>query len=160
MDPLIAQLAARIKRLEDIEEIARLKAEYCNAMDGGWDRPAHDADRAIRLFVDDGSWSAPGIGVATGREAMYRLFRDFRKFPFAFHRVTNQVILVDGDQASGEWHVLVPIKFAAGEDSSWIGGIYNDEFRRTTEGWRIKSVSFTQALLSDHRPAWNVGTQT
>jgi hypothetical protein len=46
MDSQIAQLVARITRLEDIEEITRLKAEYCNAMDGGWDRPAHDADRA------------------------------------------------------------------------------------------------------------------
>ena len=159
LEALVAELTARIKRLEDIEEITKLKAEYCNAMDGGWDRPAHDADRAIKLFVDDASWSAPGIGVASGRDTMYALFCDFRKFPFAFHRITNQVIQIDGERATGEWHVLVPIKFAVGEASNWIGGIYNDEFQRTPAGWKIKSVKFTQTLLSDHHPAWQVGVE-
>jgi hypothetical protein len=151
-----AALEDRVRTLEDVNAIATLKAEYCDAMDGGWDRPAHDADRAIKLFLDDGSWAAPGLGEAVGRDAMYTLFQGFRKFPFAFHRITNQAIKVDGDEATGSWHVLVPIKFGA-EGSHWIGGIYNDRFQRTSAGWRIRSVHFTQAVLSERATPWQVG---
>ena len=146
------------RRLEDVNAIAALKAEYCDAMDGGWDRPAHDANRAIKLFTEDGSWSATRLGEATGRQAMYALFKDFARFPFAFHRITNQVISVDGDSATGTWHVLVPIKFS-GEDSSWIGGIYTDHFKRMAEGWKIASVAFEKALISQHSPGWKVGAE-
>ena len=30
----------RVQVLEDIQEINALKASYCNAADGGWDRPS------------------------------------------------------------------------------------------------------------------------
>lgn len=152
----IAALERRLQALEDINAITALKAAYCDAMDGGWDRPAHDADRAIALFLDDGSWSAPGIGEAVGRTAMYDLFKTFASFPFAFHCVANPSITVDGDEAKGSWHVLVPIKFGA-EGAHWIGGIYNDRFARTATGWKIRSVAFTQALLAERATSWDVG---
>jgi ketosteroid isomerase-like protein len=157
VNDIVCELQARVQQLEDVQAIATLKAAYCDAMDGGWDRPAHDADRGIELFVDECSWSAPGIGEAKGRAAVYALFKDFRKFPFAFHRVTNQVITVNGDTATGTWRVLVPIKFSA-DNSSWIGGIYTDVFARTPTGWKIVSVDFEQALLSTQEPQWQVGT--
>jgi hypothetical protein len=35
-------LEQRVQVLEDIQAITELKAAYCNAADGGWDRPSHE----------------------------------------------------------------------------------------------------------------------
>ena len=48
----------RLQTLEDITEIARLKAAYCEAVDGGWDRRTHRGEEVAALFVDDGVWDA------------------------------------------------------------------------------------------------------
>ena len=64
-------LERRLQRLEDIEEISKLKARYCNFVDGGWDRPTHDYDGVASIFTDDGVWEAiPTIRAETreGRE--------------------------------------------------------------------------------------------
>jgi SnoaL-like domain len=90
----------RLQILEDIQAITELKASYCNAADGGWDRPSHDADKVASLFVEGGVWDAGEIGRGEGREAIRALFNGFKRFPFAFHRVSNPVIKVQGDTAT------------------------------------------------------------
>jgi hypothetical protein len=146
----------RLQILEDIQAITELKASYCNAADGGWDRPSHDADKVASLFVEGGVWDAGEIGRGEGREAIRALFNGFKRFPFAFHRVSNPVIKVQGDTATGEWHVLVPITFEGNQDI-WAGGIYNDQFVRTPEGWKFKSLRFTRAFTSKNAQGWKVG---
>ncbi len=147
----------RLQRLEDILAITELKASYCNAADGGWDRPSHAYDAVASLFVEDGVWDAGGeIGRGEGREGIRALFEGFQRFPFAFHRISNPVIKVQGDTATGEWHVLVPIT-VENNQSIWIGGIYNDHFVRTAEGWKFKSLKFTRAFMTQNPQGWKVG---
>ena len=138
-------LEARLGILEDVQAISELKAVYCNAADGGWDRPTHDADAVASLFVEDAVWDAGEAGRGDGREGIRALFKSFQRLPFAFHRVSNPIIKVDGDTATGEWHLLLAISFSEKEEV-WVGGIYNDEFVRTPQGWRFKSLQFTAAF--------------
>jgi hypothetical protein len=50
-------LEARLQALEDREEIARLKARYCQLNDGGWNGPTHaHVDEVVDLFVEDAVW--------------------------------------------------------------------------------------------------------
>ena len=44
-------LEARLQALGAVQAIGELKADYCNAADGGWGRPTHDADRVASLFM-------------------------------------------------------------------------------------------------------------
>ena len=44
----LAAIEARLRRLEDIEAIKRLKARYCAACDDGY-----DPDRLAALFTED-----------------------------------------------------------------------------------------------------------
>lgn len=146
----------RLQRLEDTQAIGDLKAAYCNAADGGWDRPTHDYDALASLFVEDGVWDAGEYGGrCEGREAIRALIRSFRAWPFAFHRITNPVIRVDGDSAVGEWHVLVAIRFRANRDAV-VGGIYRDDFVRTSEGWRFETVRFEPAFEARLDSAWKL----
>jgi hypothetical protein len=46
-------LLARIQKLEDLEEIRRLKHKYCGLCDAGF-----QAKELGRLFTEDGVWEA------------------------------------------------------------------------------------------------------
>lgn len=145
-------LAQRVRLLEDLEEIKQLKALYCQYCDGGWDRPTHDYDRIAALFTEDAVTDGTA-GRTEGRENIRRLYRSYQVTPFAFHRVTNPIIKVAGDQATGNWHVLVAL---ARPDSQavWIAGIYDEEYVRTRDGWRIKLLKFTPAFITRYEQGW------
>ncbi len=144
-------MAQRLRRLEDIDAIQKLKARYCNYCDGGWDRPTHDYDGVASLFVEDGLWDArPLAPLAQGREAIRDLFKGFQAAPFAVHYVTNPIIEVDGDTATGQWHLLLAITQGDDQQAFWVIGIYNDEFVRTPEGWRFKALRFTPATMTPY----------
>lgn len=59
----------RLKLLEDIQEITKLKGRYWKYANGGWDRPTHDYDRLADLWVEDGVFDGgPVGGGGEGRE--------------------------------------------------------------------------------------------
>jgi ketosteroid isomerase-like protein len=149
-------LERRIKLLEDIEEISKLKARYCNYVDGGWDRPTHDYDGVASIFTEDGVWEAVPTIRAETREGIREYFRKAQDISLAFHRVTNPIIEVDGDTATGNWHVLVALTHPNGK-AVWIGGIYNDDFVRTDEGWKFKKLSFAFAFNVPYEKGWGPG---
>ncbi len=145
-------LAQRVRVLEDIEAIKQLKAMYCNSCDGGWDRPTHDYDQVAALFTEDAVTDGTA-GRTAGRENIRRLYRSYQVTPFAFHRVTNPIIKVAGDQATGNWHVLVALARPDGQ-AVWIAGIYDEEYVRSRDGWRIKLLKFTPAFITRYEQGW------
>ncbi|HKD68026.1 MAG TPA: nuclear transport factor 2 family protein [Candidatus Binataceae bacterium] len=149
-------LEKRVRLLEDIEEISKLKARYCNYVDGGWDRPTHDYDGVASIFVEDGVWEAVPTIRAETREGIRDYFKQAQNISLAFHRISNPIIEVDGDQATGNWHVLVALTQPNGR-AVWIGGIYNDDFVRTPEGWKFQKLGFTFAFNVPYEKGWGPG---
>ncbi len=149
-------LERRLRRLEDIEEISKLKARYCNYVDGGWDRPTHDYDGVASIFTEDGVWEAVPTIRAETREGIRDYFKRAQNIPLAFHRITNPIIEIDGDTATGNWHVLVALTQPNGK-AVWIGGVYNDDFVRTSEGWKFRKLSFTFAINVPYEKGWGPG---
>jgi len=128
----------RLRRLEDIEEIKKLKARYCEACDGGWDGCAsHDYEKIVALFAPDGIWDGGVYGRREGREAIRDYYQHNPEVPFAFHLLTNPIVEVDGDHATGRWHLLICLT-PADRSATLVGGVFDDEYARTAEGWRIK----------------------
>ena len=151
-------LEARVQALEDINEIARLKSRYLDSGDGGWDRPSHDADAVLPLLMDDFSWTGPrfdSMHSAADAEKLWRASRT--RIPFAYHLLANPIIDVDGDSASGEWHIMF---FAtdAGGNELWSAGVYKDRFTRTASGWKIQSVTVRHAFSGHYRDGWSSRT--
>jgi hypothetical protein len=133
-------VADRVRRLEDLDEIHRLKARYCRLSDRGYDTAGDSPEEVAALFADDGAW-----GDMRGHESIRRLFESFQAtLPFAAHVAVNAEIELDGDTARGRWLGLVLLTDAAG-DATWVVGTYDDAFVRTTNGWRIASLTFTTA---------------
>ena len=63
-------LEQRLTRMEDIEAIKQLKAEYCDICDDD-----HNPDRITTIFAEDGIWEGAGFGKAQGHAAIRELFK-------------------------------------------------------------------------------------
>lgn len=137
-----ASIEARLKRLEDIEEIKKLKALCCLLVD------REDRDGFAGLFLEDGEF----IGAfqrLRGREAL----RQVRFWPFMVHYVSNPIIEVSGDTASGIWYFLRPYTAEDGRPY-WASGQYEDDYQRAADGWRFKTVKITNFFACPYRDGW------
>lgn len=148
-DLKVLALEKRLQVIEDREAIIRLKATYCNAVDGGWDRASHNGDAVASLFTPDGIWSAGAVGEAQGSAPIKTLIDGYFKLHFAFHCVMNPNISVIGDGAEAEWHFIVLLTHED-EGPLLAGGIYRDRFVRFDESWRFSKL---QADLLFFQPA-------
>ena len=103
----IQALAARLRRLEDSEEIRALFLRYADCLD------ANDFAGYANLFASDGELLAQ-LGTAKGPAAIRalleeRLGTDIAKArAVSFHVISNPVIEVDGDRATARvlWSYL------------------------------------------------------
>ncbi len=149
----MTDLEARIQRLEDIEAIKQLKAQYCAACDDGY-----DADRLASLFTSDAVWDGGGtFGVADGREAIRRHFQGAsRRVTIARHQVMNPIITVDGDTATGHWLLFQPCTNAdsQGEQAMWLAATYADTYARAGASWLISGTTIDVAFFSAYDKGW------
>jgi hypothetical protein len=150
-----ATVEERLRIQEDIIEIAQLKAAYCRNADCGWNRSRPDAEGVAALFIEDGVWEAGSFGRAEGRKGIFELFTTSRD-AFGLHCISNPVIKVNGDEATGEWNLICPGIVGPGNLQIWIGGTYTDRFVRTAEGWRFKHLKVTIAFTSVNEKGFDV----
>ena len=145
-----AKLEARIRRLEDIEALKQLKARYAAYCDD-----AYDADRLAPLFTEDAVWDGGTMGRYEGREAIHAFFSSADQLvPFAIHHVTNPILEIDGDRATGRWYLWQPCTLAQGNQGLWMAGRYDDVYRREGELWRFQHVTVELRMLSPYEAGW------
>jgi len=133
-----AEILARLQRLEDREEIARLFITYGRFLDDG------DAAGYASLFARDGKLRLGGVMRADGREAIAEaagkllqyLAQSTRK---SYHVIASPDIEIDGDRATGEC-VWVAVSGEPGEAPSLSSmGRHRDELVREDGRGRIAS---------------------
>lgn len=148
-------LEQRVRILEDRDEIAKLKARYVNLNDGGWHGPTHRDPQAVAdMFVEDGVWDGrPSTPLAEGRAAIRTIFENFGVIPFVVHYVTNPIIDIDGDTATGHWHALVTMT-VPGDQALWTLGYYIEDYVRTPGGWKFKTMRFDTAVTTPYELGW------
>jgi hypothetical protein len=145
----MSDLAARIRRLEDIEEIRRLKHYYYARC---VDRMVCLNDEAaiaetVSRFADDIVIDFTGVPVLHGKTAAAKFYREDvpRSLSWCQHRVMNEIIEVDGDIARGEWYFDCPACFRRGGGSGFSGaglvaGRYKEEYVRQDGVWKWKRI--------------------
>jgi uncharacterized protein (TIGR02246 family) len=135
--PLSAQdksLAARVQRLEDIEEIHGVLLDYGRFLD------TRDFAAYARLFAKDGEWVG-GFGTVQGPAAIQTFMEKNITGPNrgnTFHILSNFKIDVHGDTASAwsRWTFVTP-----GPDKKPAisqAGRYDDTFVRENGHWKFK----------------------
>ena len=145
-----SSLEARIRRLEDIHELEKLKARYAAFCDDDYAQ-----DGIASLFTEDGVWDGGPMGRYDGREAIREFFATSDQVvPFAIHHVTNPILEIDGDRATGSWYLWQPCTFAEGNQALWMAGRYDDVYRREGDRWLFAHVTITLRTLSPYEQGW------
>jgi ketosteroid isomerase-like protein len=153
--PLTAQqndkaLAARVQRVEDIQEIQRVLLDYGRFLD------ARDFASYSRLFAKDGEW-AGGFGTVQGPAAIQAFMEKQIAGPNrgnTFHILSNFEIDVQGDTATAwsRWTFVTP-----GPDKKPAvsqAGRYDDTFVRENGHWKFKRrVASNDIPVPDPGPA-------
>lgn len=126
---------------DDVRAIERLKHEYCYAIDDG--RYGDWAD----LFAADGTFVMDDGTAYEGREELRAFGEDVFDDVYAesAHTVTNGLVDVDGDTATGRWYLALYHETADGE-SAVQQAVYHDEFERVDGEWRIAEANVTYGV--------------
>jgi len=141
----MAELENRITRLEDIEAIKQLKARYCHICDD-----THNPDTIASVFAEDGIWESPDFGKAQGHASIKELFSGFRKmFTFSQHNITNPVIEVNGDRATGIWYLMGPWTQTEGDKEIWMTARYDDDYVKVRGEWKYQHLRANVRMVAD-----------
>lgn len=143
----------------DTEEIKNLKAEYCYVVDGipslDVNKPRQiDCDRFASLFAEDATFHTSAGEFVQGRDRIREHCRSFQALPMALHIIATPQIKVDGDRGLGKWHGIVPLITPVEKIAALMVVRYEDEFIRTNEGWKIKSIKAERYFSSPLDQGW------
>jgi ketosteroid isomerase-like protein len=128
-------LEQRIREIEDRNEVRDLTHRYCEMV---WRKVgATQAD----LFTDDGVLLLDGKREVAGRAALQAWFSNLSNDAHPY--IHNHLITITGDTAKATCYVDNHL----GDGSTLAGGYYEDEFRKTPQGWKFSRRRFN--------PIWN-----
>ncbi len=146
----VEELAQRIVKLEDIEAIKKLKAQYAWHCD-----PTNDADALAALFTEDAVWDGGDFGRYEGRESIQQFFRDTPEtLAFAKHFVMNPWIDVQGEVATGRWYLLEPCTFTNGNRPVWGAATYEDRYVKLQGDWKFQEVRLISTFWTPFERGW------
>lgn len=152
-----SDLDRRVARLEDIEAIKRLKADYAAACDRNY-----DATAVAELFVEDAVWESNVLGIHRGRTAIYNFIDGSeRETPWITHIITNARIDVapSGESAAGAFSLL-EISIVTDEHSAESGdsvistATYDDTFVKRDGRWYFQHVIADWHQISNLDQGW------
>lgn len=136
MTDRLADLEARVQRMEDREAIHALFMRYRQCLD------EKDFSGYAELFAEDGEFVAAG-GAAKGRAEIEELVDGMRGNLLTaavgddLHIVVNPEILVDGNRATARSTWIYLVRGDDGEPTLSKVGHYEDELIREGGSWRF-----------------------
>ncbi len=134
---------------EDRQDITEVLLRYATGID------RRDWSLFRTVFTDDCDLDYGEIGNWQGIDAVVDFMRQAHSAAGdTLHRLTNQVIAIDGDRA--EVRTYVDALILLGDNKSGVNGVgyYDDEVVRTAAGWRVARRRFTTVRVAP------VGEQT
>lgn len=132
-------LSARLRRLEDLEALRRLKADYCERCDRG-----ASGEAVAELFADDAEIEIVPSGERASGSAEIAAFyaRLGGRFALAAHLLANPRLEVEADDGRGRWWILMPALDGRGgaPRERLLLAEYDEEYRRIDGVWRIRRM--------------------
>jgi hypothetical protein len=154
----ITDLEARIKVLEDTEEIKKLMCNYTYYLDYG------EVDKVMDCFADHARLevrargteeAGPHVGVFEGKKAIetgvFRVATHFKDRFVEAHQIENPVVTVEGDRAKGTFYLFAP---HGRERAVWAHGRYDMEFARIDGKWKISLFKFLWNFNTPYDEGW------
>ena len=146
------ELEARIRVLEDIEEIKSLMSTYTYLIDSSrWDDVA-------ALFADNAKAEWNILGSYEGKEAIANLFKNIVSgtIIWSAHMLLNPLVTVEGDKAKGTFYLFGPatVPSPEGERAIWVQGRYDNEFVKKSGKWRFSLLKFAFTFMTPYEEGW------
>jgi len=150
------------KRLLDLEEIRRLKHYYyCHCIDRGvaGDEAAFDEHRA--RFTETATADFTPFPPFEGKAAVlgYLTGTVPEALSYSHHRVMNEVIDIDGDEAAGQWYFDCPVVWRPGNVFELSGpgiifGRYEERYVREDGEWKWQHITALLDVVTDADLPW------
>lgn len=132
-DLRIENIEARLRKLEDIDEIKRLRMTYHCFINADQFGPISD------LFTDDATVDFGAIGKASGKADIMKLFLQIPEHTdFVRQYIHNHMVDVSGDEATGV--SFLDARYAKGGVALVVGGAFHEIYRRGPQGWLISAM--------------------
>ena len=148
----LEELEARIKVLEDIEEVKRLMASYTYLID------AFRWDDVVALFADNARAEYGFLGSYEGKEGIATFFKNVVPMAGSWfvHQVLNPLVIVEGEKAKGTWYLFCAITAPSpeGDRAMWIQGRYDNEFVREGGKWKFSLLRFVFNFVTPYEEGW------
>jgi hypothetical protein len=148
----LEELEAKVRILDDIEQIKQLQIRYVNYL------TTCQWDELVDCFDENGAtdFPYPDIGVTRGKAAIEK---DFKERIAKGHIgqegnfVVHPLITVDGDKAKGSWLLYIQSPYgrkrSTGENSpDWVQGYYEMEYIKKNGNWKISLLKWSPRLVS------------
>jgi 3-phenylpropionate/cinnamic acid dioxygenase small subunit len=124
----------------DRQDIGELLVRYAT----GIDRRDFELFRAC--FTEDCHCDYGDISVWDGVDAITDyMARSHAGLGHTLHRISNQAVQIDGDEATARSYVDAVLLAEDGRSGFHAVGFYDDELVRTSDGWRIHRRTYTMA---------------
>ena len=147
----LSDLEARIRALEDIEAIKRLKYKYFYRIDKGlWDEIGD-------CFAEDGAADYGEDKVIQGKAAITKFFKEnvAPAYSMCVHQGHNPEIELTSDTtATGVWELEAFMVTAETNMGLWIAVFYEDEYVKEKGKWKINRTKAIFIFRSDIEKGW------
>ena len=161
LEARVEALERRLRAVEDVQAIQRLKARYAQLTDARYHRKgvkdAAEVEPLAReiaaLFTEDAVWDGgPALGVCEGREAIFERFRA-PTLRFSWHYFLKPEIEVEGDAARATWDILAPCTTTDGR-AHWMAGAEDDEYARVDGAWLHRRMKLRVVFMAPYDEGW------
>jgi hypothetical protein len=146
----LKELEARIRVLEDIEQVKKLMASYCYLVD------AFQMDDVVDLFAENAKAEYGPLGSYEGKEGIATFFKEVvpNTQAWSAHQLLNPLVTVEGEKAKGRWYLFCPATIINPERAVWIQGRYDNEFVKVGGRWKISLLRFVFNFGTPYEEGW------
>ena len=143
----LAALEAKVRELDDIEQLRRLRNEYHQAINEGY------YDRIPLMWTEDGSLDFSYIGQTQGREKITKFFAATPKvLPFIKQFIHNHVVDIEGDRGKG--YSYMEARTINNGKAFVVAGRYDDEYVRVDGAWKFRHMKFDAYFTVPFDEGW------
>jgi ketosteroid isomerase-like protein len=114
-----------------------------------------DLEAMVATFADDGAWVVPGAGITcTGHAEILAAAQGITgTIEYMVQMNSPAIIEVSGDTATAKSIIREAGKYAGKDRNLEVLGLYEDELKRTAQGWRFAKRTFTTRGMHDYDTA-------
>lgn len=140
----LEEMEKRLRELEDLEEIKNLHRNYIYWVN------SHSWDDVLDCFTEDTWVHIESRPLRRGKAELSKLFKvDIAKTnedTNGCHFVTQPVISIDGDKATGYWFMCIvfAVSSPTGPTLAWRQGRHDCEYIKVDGKWKFGSIKYTK----------------